>query len=113
MDGIPPIFIQTVITREIQSYLSIQNTENYLGGTQIKHGILQVHGKMIKSVVFFHLLTNKNFQSKKMKYNMLYFVILVLGLFLDMVIFEFIAIPTHQIAVIQDYQNTNYLKIQE
>ena len=102
MDGLPPISIRTVITREVQSYLSNQNSENYLEGSQIFHGILQVPGKMIKIVFFLHLPTNKNFQSKMIKNNMLCFVILILDQSLDMVIFEFIAIPTHQIAVIQE-----------
>ena len=54
MDGLPPISIRTVITREVQLYLSNQNSENYLEGSQIIHGILQVPGKMIKIVFFLH-----------------------------------------------------------
>ena len=67
MDGIPPIFFRTVIIGAKESYLSNQNTENYLRGMQINHKILQVPGKMNKIVFFLHLPMNKNFQSKMIK----------------------------------------------
>ena len=54
MDGLPKISIRTVIITAIQSFLSNQNSENYLEGSQIIHGILQVPGKMIKIVFFLH-----------------------------------------------------------
>ena len=44
MDGLPKISIRTVIITAIQSFLSNQNSENYLEDTQIDHGIAKVAG---------------------------------------------------------------------
>ena len=72
--------------------------ENYLEGTQISHGIVQIALKMIKIVFYLHLPTNKNFQSEMIKNNMLCTVIVVMDHFSEVdMIFIFVIIPTHQI----------------
>ena len=114
MDGLPKISIRTAIITAIQSFLSNQNSENYSEAMLIYHGIAQIDGKVMKIVFFLHLPTNKNFQSKIIKNNMLCFVVLVMDQFLEMdMIFVLIIIQTHQIKIIQIYTVTNNQKIQE
>ena len=114
MDGLLQISIRTVIIRVEQLLLLNQNSENYSEAIPIYHGIAQVTGKVMKIVFFLHFPTNKNFQSKMIKNNMQCVVILIMDQFLDMdMILILETIPTHQIAIVQNFKATKNLKILE
>ena len=113
MDGLLQISIRSAIIRGEQLLLLNLNSENYSEDLLIYHGIAQVTKRMMKIVFFLHLPTNKNFQSKMIKNNMLCIVVLLMDQFLEVdMIFKFITIPT-QMTIIQNYQATNNLKILE
>ena len=75
----------------------------YSEATLIYHGIPQMTGKMIKIVFFLHLPTNKNFQSKMIKNNLLCIVNHIKDHVLDLMemILVFVIIRIYQMKVVQ------------